>query len=145
LGQGKSRVIKIKVTAASKRTDTNVLPVAILLQRRSPHCFRYPGPPNWLEGPDTGCSGFGSSFKTDVNTSRRQATCYSVSLQPGNGRRARAGIPVHVFREGRIKLPPGSRGSIKGVTIASPFVSVDTVSIGIAVFQTILRPDRVRS
>jgi hypothetical protein len=49
------------------------------------------------------------------------------------------GYQFMFFAEGRIKLPPGSRGSIKGVPIASRLVSVDTVSIGIAVFQTIPR------
>ena len=78
-------------------------------------------------------------FQTGLQlTSRRQATCYSVSLQHGNRRRLELGYQFMFFAWDGLNCRPGSRSSIKGVPIASRFVSVDTVSIGGPVFQMIL-------
>src|SRR6516164_8684218 len=63
-----------------------------------------------------------------------QATCYSViSSVVGVDR----WIPVHLFARGRTKLLGESPAPTRGMTVASPFESVDTVLDVVSLLSTV--------
>src|SRR5215831_13668012 len=105
-----------KITAASKRIDTNVSSVAILLPRRSPYCS--PNPP-LLIGSEGRIRGAQISNRAEL----RKFPSTTSNLLFGNLQHRvdeNSWVPVHGVRRGRIKLLAGSPGSIKGWTIHVP-------------------------
>ena len=103
----------------------------MLLLRMSPYCGIRP---LFIEiGPDSGCFRFEPCWLMKY-LSRRQATCY---LRVGSFMTMKtAGSGTSAWFAGDGQTPRRESSSNNGWIVASPLVSVDTVSIGYSLLPT---------